>query len=127
MMDNSDVFYQIRTKENMLQTVIDALDKGIYPGWKDEAKRNNDNRIPSNRLLESDLCPVPLRTVNKKTGNCVIGSVRKTLASRKTGRNMIVTFWDTMTGVDLHNLTYFFLSMLFMTTTFYVSKALHTN
>jgi hypothetical protein len=127
MMDNSDVFYQIRTKENMLRTVIDALDKGIYPGWKDEAKRNNDNRIPSNRLPESDLCPVPLRTVNKKTGECVIGSGRKALACRKTGRNMIVTFWDTMTGVDLHKLVYFFLSILFMTTTVYATTALHTN
>jgi hypothetical protein len=127
MMDNSDVFYKIRTKEKMLRTVIDALDKGIYPGWKDEAKRNNDNRIPSNRLPESDLCPVPLRTVNKKTGDCVIGSGRKALACRKTGRNMIVTFWDTMTGVDLHKLVYFFLSILFMTTTVYATTALHTN
>ena len=99
-MDDSDTHFLPRTKEGMIKAVKEALNEGKFPGWEKEAvKRNNKLKCPQ---PESTLSPKPIRVWKASEGKYVIGQNRKTTAAAALGRQLLVTFWDTLDGVDLH-------------------------
>ena len=99
-MDDSDTHFLPRTKEGMIKAVKEALNEGKFPGWEQEAvKRNNKLKCPK---PESTLSPTPIRVWKASEGKYVMARDRKVAAATALGRQLLVTFWDTLDGVDLH-------------------------
>jgi hypothetical protein len=95
-MDNMDRYFIPRTKELMLEAVSNAMKLGRFPGWKKEARIRNDKL--KNPLPDELIQPKPI--LDAKTGGMPLN--RRMNASAKIGRNLLVTFWDDLDGVDLH-------------------------
>lgn len=98
MLDDVDSNFPPRTKENMQKALMDALFKGIYPGWQNDLLQGSRKSFSQH---EATLQPRPLINAAGKIVS------RASKASSRLGRHLLSVFFDQLKEVDLHQLVIF--------------------
>jgi hypothetical protein len=95
LLDDLETNFPARTKSGMLKALADALSKGKYPGWEREREAARAT------LKRQKTGPVEPKPIRNKEGRIAQG--RQDQAASALGRQFLVTFYDSLTGVDLHS------------------------